>query len=42
MKQILHIFAKDARHFLPEILVSLAITAAFAWVYPSEWLRTAI
>ncbi len=39
MKQILHIFAKDARHFLPEILVSVAITAAFAWVYPSQWLR---
>lgn len=40
MKQILHIFAKDARHFLPEILVSLAITAAFAWIYPNEWLRS--
>ena len=39
MKQILHIFAKDARHFLPEILVSVAITAALAWVYPSQWLR---
>lgn len=40
MKQILHIFAKDARHFLPEILVSLAITIAFAWIYPNEWLRS--
>ena len=38
MKQILHIFAKDARHFLPEILVSLALTIAFAWIYPNEWL----
>ncbi|MGA9720593.1 MAG: hypothetical protein WBQ79_20100 [Acidobacteriaceae bacterium] len=38
MKQILHIFAKDARHFLPEILISLALTIAFAWIYPSEWL----
>jgi ABC-type transport system involved in multi-copper enzyme maturation permease subunit len=37
MKQILHIFTKDARHFLPEILVSLAITAAFAWIYPHQW-----
>lgn len=38
MKQILHIFAKDARHFLPEILVSLAITIALAWTYPNQWL----
>jgi hypothetical protein len=37
MKQALHIFAKDARHFWPEILVSLAITTAFAWIYPSNW-----
>jgi len=37
MKQALHIFAKDARRFWPEILVSLAITAAFAWIYPSSW-----
>jgi hypothetical protein len=40
MKQILHIFAKDARHFLPEILVSFAITAVFAWIYPSQWLQS--
>jgi hypothetical protein len=40
MKQILHIFAKDARHFLPEILVSLAITATFAWIYPNQWLHS--
>jgi hypothetical protein len=37
MKQILHIFAKDSRHFWPEIVVSLAITAAFTWIYPNQW-----
>jgi hypothetical protein len=37
MKQALHIFAKDARHFWPEILVSVAITAVFAWIYPNYW-----
>jgi hypothetical protein len=37
MKQILHIFAKDSRHFWPEILVSLAITAAFTWSTPRGW-----
>ncbi len=37
MKQALHIFAKDARHFWPEILLSLVITAVFAWIYPSNW-----
>lgn len=37
MKQILHIFAKDARRFLPEIVVSLAITVAFTWIYPYQW-----
>jgi hypothetical protein len=36
MKQILHIFVKDMRRFWPEILVSLAITAAFAWFDPKE------
>lgn len=29
MSQVLHIFKKDARHLWPEILVSLALTAAF-------------
>jgi hypothetical protein len=38
MKQTLHIFAKDARRFWPEIAVSLAITAAFARIYPNQWL----
>lgn len=37
MKQIIHIFAKDSRHFWPEIVVSLAITAAFTWIYPTHW-----
>jgi hypothetical protein len=37
MKQILAIFTKDARRFWPEILVSLALLAAFVFVYPSQW-----
>ena len=37
MKQVIHIFAKDSRHFWPEIVVSLAITAAFTWIYPNHW-----
>jgi hypothetical protein len=32
MSQVLHIFKKDARHLWPEILISLAITAAFVRV----------
>ncbi len=38
MKQVLHVFAKDARRFWPEIAISLAITAAFARIYPNQWL----
>jgi hypothetical protein len=38
MKQILHIFAKDSRHFWPEVLISLALVGALVWVYPSTWL----
>jgi hypothetical protein len=38
VKQILHIFAKDTRHYWPEILLSVAITAAFAWIYPNWWI----
>ncbi len=38
MKQTLHIFAKDARRFWPEIVISIAITAAFARIYPNQWL----
>jgi hypothetical protein len=39
MKQVLHIFAKDSRRFWPEILISLAITAAFVLIYPRQWMR---
>jgi hypothetical protein len=39
MKQIVHIFAKDSRHFWPEIVVSLAAMAAFTWTYPHHWTR---
>jgi len=38
MKQIRHIFAKDFRHFWPEILISLALLGALVWIYPSTWL----
>jgi len=41
MKQTLHIFAKDARRFWPEIAVSLAITALFVRIYPNQWLTQA-
>jgi hypothetical protein len=37
MKQILHIFQKDARHLWREILLSFALTAAFAMIYPRQW-----
>jgi hypothetical protein len=37
MKLILHIFAKDARHFWPEILVSLAVTAVLVWIGVFWW-----
>ena len=37
MKQALHIFAKDARHFWPEIALSVAVTALFAWISPFAW-----
>jgi hypothetical protein len=42
MKQVLHIIAKDARHLWAEILLSVAITAAFAWIYPNQWLDEAM
>jgi hypothetical protein len=38
VKQVLHIFAKDARRFWPEILISLAITVAYVRIYPHTWL----
>ncbi len=41
MKQILHIFAKDARHLRIEILLSVAVTVAFALACPASW-RAAI
>ena len=41
MKQVLHIFAKDVRHLWGEVLLSLVITAAFAWIYPTHWLVAA-
>lgn len=37
MKQVLHIFKKDAQQFWPEIAVSLAIAAALVWVLPMQW-----
>lgn len=37
MKQILAIFMKDARRFLPEVLVSFATLTAFIVVYPNHW-----
>ncbi len=41
MKQILHILAKDARHLWIEILLSIAVTVAFAFACPASW-RAAI
>jgi hypothetical protein len=38
MNQIVHIFRKDTRHCWPEILLSLAITAALVCIYPLRWL----
>jgi hypothetical protein len=40
MNQILNIFRKDTRRFWPEILLSVAVTAAFVLAYPVEWLPT--
>jgi hypothetical protein len=37
MKQILHIFVKDARHQWLEILISLAVTLALVFACPSRW-----
>ncbi|WP_348263755.1 hypothetical protein P8935_04150 [Telmatobacter sp. DSM 110680] len=37
MKQILHIFVKDARHQWLEILISLVVTAALVFTCPSRW-----
>jgi hypothetical protein len=37
MKLLLHIFRKDTRHLYPEILLTLALTAIFAWAAPVQW-----
>ena len=37
MKQVLHIFKKDIRRHWPEILLSLAILAAYVWNAPDQW-----
>jgi len=38
MKQILHIFAKDTRRFLPEILITLGMAIAWISIYRHIWL----
>jgi hypothetical protein len=38
MNQTQHIFAKDARRFWAEIALSVAITAAFVFLEPYEWI----
>lgn len=37
MSQILHIFKKDTRRFWIEILLSIVVAIAFAWIVPKEW-----
>jgi hypothetical protein len=37
VKQILLVLRKDCRKFWPEILLTLAITAAFVWLSPYLW-----
>jgi hypothetical protein len=37
MSQVLHIFRKDARHHLPEILISLALLVVYATLQPRTW-----
>lgn len=37
MKQILAIFAKDARRFWPEIAACIALLTAFVMIYPATW-----
>ena len=37
MNQVLHIFKKDIRHHWPEILLSLAVLAAYVWNEPDQW-----
>lgn len=40
MKQALHIFAKDVRHFWPEIAVSVTIMVLYAWIGRYAWAAT--
>jgi len=37
MSQVLHIFKKDARHFWPEVLATLVLTAFLVKTYPHMW-----
>jgi hypothetical protein len=37
MKQILAIFAKDARRFWPEIAACISLLTAFVLIYPATW-----
>lgn len=37
MNQVLHIFRKDTRRFWPEIVASIGIAAAFAFIEPHAW-----
>jgi hypothetical protein len=37
MSQVLHIFKKDARHFWPEVLATLVVTAFLVKTYPHMW-----
>jgi hypothetical protein len=37
MSQVLHIFKKDARHFWPEVLATLVVTAFLVTTYPHMW-----
>src|SRR5580704_3650909 len=42
MKQILHIFAKDASHQWLEILLSLAVIVGLVFACPSRWRTGAV
>ena len=37
MKQVFHIFQKDARHHWPEIMASLALLVVYTWNEPTQW-----
>lgn len=39
MNQVIHIFRKDTRHLWPEIVFSIAISAALVYVIPLSWGR---